>query len=368
LDVEQTVSTAEDVVLAVNNGSSSLKYAIFAVGENGERQLASGAANADSIGAVLERLSSAKTPPPTLIGHRVVHGGARHVAPARIDASVLSELKDLVPLAPLHLPASIAGIEALTLRYPNLPQVACFDTAFHASMPEVARRLPIPERFDREGVRRYGFHGLSFEWTLSTFERIPRRLVIAHLGSGSSLVAVKDGKSIDTTMGLTPAGGIPMATRSGDLDPGVVFHLLREKHLGVDELERLIVHESGLAAVGGTSDVKTLLERAPTDERAALAVSMFCYAVRKAVGAFAAALGGLDALVFTGGIGENSSQIRAHACNGLEPFGLRLDIVRNERGTGVVSADGSPCEVRVIAANEDLMIARHTRRVVRGSA
>jgi acetate kinase len=233
-------------------------------------------------------------------------------------------------------------------------------------MPEVARRLPLPDRFDREGVRRCGFYGLSYEYVLSVMgPLLPSRVVIAHLGGGSSLVAVKDGRAVDTTMGFTPAGGVLMGTRTGDLDPGVLVYVLREKNLSVDALETLVERESGLSAIGGTSDVKTLLARAGTDPRAKLALSMFGYAVRKAVGGLATVLGGIDALVFTGGIGEHAAEIRADVCDGLEYLGVRLDRERNARGDDLISTDSSPCAVRVIATNEELIVARHARSVVR---
>jgi acetate kinase len=262
------------------------------------------------------------------------------------------------------MPACIAGIEAIAARHPGMPQVVCFDTAFHATLPEVARRLPLPDRFN--AVRRYGFHGLSYEYVMSTLGvEPPPRIVIAHLGNGASLVAVKDGRAIDTTMGLTPTGGILMGTRSGDLDPGVLVYLARSNGLGPDALEHLVDRESGLLAVGGTSDMKTLLERSRSDPRARLAVQMFGYAVRKAIGAFAAALGGIDLLAFTGGIGERAAPIRAEACRGLEPFGIEVDAERNARDEEVISGASSRSVVRVVTANEDLVIARHARRLVR---
>jgi acetate kinase len=313
-------------------------------------------------------LAKLGAPPATLVGHRIVHGGPRHLAPSRIDAGLLADLKALIPLAPLHMVSAVEGIEAVTAIHPELPQVACFDTAFHATMPEIARRLPLSDALDREGVRRYGFHGLSYEHILSVLGPAPPpRLVIAHLGSGASLVAVKDGRSIDTTMGFTPAGGILMGTRSGDLDPGVIVYLLRNEQLSADALEAILERESGLRAVGGTSDMKALLGRATEDPRATLALAMFGYAVRKAIGGLTAALGGLDMLVFTGGIGEHAAAVRAEACEGLGYLGIRLDEERNARGDGHISAEGSRCPVRVIPANEELVIARHTYRVVRGA-
>jgi acetate kinase len=382
-----------EVVLSINNGSSSLKFALFAIDDGGERRLAEGAverigggqgrawigqgtartereATCANHGAALdltfELLAKKGLQRVSVAGHRVVHGGPEHVQPAIVDAALLASLRLIVPFAPLHLPASIAGIEAIATRDPALPQIVCFDTAFHATLPEVARRLPLPERF--EGVRRYGFHGLSYEYVMSTLgPAAPPRIVIAHLGNGASLVAVKDGRAIDTTMGLTPAGGILMGTRTGDLDPGVLIYLAREKGLRPDALESLVDRESGLLAIGGTSDMRTLLDRAGTDPRARLAVEMFGYAVRKAIGAFAAALGGIDLLVFTGGIGEHAAPVRAEACRGLEQFGIEVDAARNARDEAIISVASSRSVVRVMPTDEDLVIARHARRLVRKS-
>jgi acetate kinase len=399
IDAGGSVSTedADDVVLCLNSGSSSLKFAVFGmqrgapprslaagnverIGTSGGRAWLRGLGepkerttdhpdHASALETAFALLEEAGAPAVTLVGHRVVHGGPLYVEPARVDPALVAELQRLVPIAPLHLPAAIAGIETILARRPELPQVACFDTAFHATMPEIARRLPLPDRFDQEGIRRYGFHGLSYEYVLSTLgPRPPARIVIAHLGNGSSLVAVRDGRSVDTTMGFTPAGGILMGTRTGDLDPGVLVYLAREKQLSADALERLVERESGLSAVGGTPDMKRLLERAPTDERARLAISMFGYAVRKAIGGLVAVLGGIDLLVFTGGIGEHAAEVRADACKGLEPLGIELHRERNERGERgdrSIHSDSSRCAVRVVETNEDLVIARHTQRVVR---
>jgi acetate kinase len=394
--VDDPVMTArhEDTVLCLNAGSSSLKVAVFAADDRaltpvvvagvdgigsdvgrawiGERQRRSQRPgtfvdHASALSAALSLLGKAVASPLTLVGHRVVHGGRRYVGPARIDARALADLKELAPMAPLHMAAAIAGIEAMTAHHPDLPQVACFDTAFHASMPEVAYRLPLPDRFDREGVRRYGFHGLSYEYIMSTMGCAPpSRIIVAHLGSGSSLVAVKDGRAIDTTMGFTPTGGVLMGTRTGDLDPGALAYLLRVGKLRGDELESLVERESGLLAIGGSSDMRTLLGRAGTDPRARLAVSMFEYAVRKAVGALATALGGVDVLVFTGGIGAGAAEVRSEVCEGLEYLGIHLDQERNARGERVVTSHSSPCAVHVIPTDEALVIARHARRVVRG--
>jgi acetate kinase len=362
------MSSTTEVVLCINAGSSSLKVAIFAAEPASPRALArvsidgvGGDGARDHAAALDEAFARlAGQPAPTLAAHRVVHGGAAHVAPCLVDDALVASLRALVPLAPLHLPPSLAGIAAVTARRPGLRQVACFDTAFHAHMPEVARRLPIAAALDREGVRRYGFHGLSYEYIVSALgEPLPARLIIAHLGNGASLVAVERGRAIDTTMGLTPTGGIVMGTRTGDLDPGVLLFLAREKRMSPDAIARAVEREGGLAAVGGTADMKTLLAR--DDAAARLAVELFGYAVRKAIGALAAALGGIDALVFTGGIGEHAPEIRALACAGLGFAGIALDDARNRRGECDVGA-GS-CVIRVMPTDEDLVLARHALAV-----
>jgi acetate kinase len=330
------------VILALNCGSSSLKYAAF----EGERRSAGAAVggigvegghatHAEAVHAALDGLR-----PPDAVGHRFVHGGPKLLEPVRIDDAVLELLREAVPFAPLHLPPALSAVEAVARRYPHVLQVACFDTSFHRSLPEVARRFPLPASVDALGVRRYGFHGLSYEWTTSELS-LPGRVVIAHLGNGASMCAVKDGVSVDTTMGLTPAGGFMMGTRSGDLDPGVVVFLLET--MSREQIGRLVDHESGLLGVSGTtSDMKTLL--ASEDPRARLAVEMFCYQARKSVGALAAVLGGLDALVFTGGIGEHAAEIRDRICGGLAHLGRFA--------------------VHVMAADEERVIARHVRRLL----
>jgi acetate kinase len=396
LGVVRAVSDSDtQPVLCINCGSSSIKFALFAERSAGEERLGDGAvegigqsaarawvrsgqagrepwpAARDLAGALTGALETAERlngGAPRLVGHRVVHGGARFAEPTRVDATLLTDLERLVPLAPLHLPAAIAGMRAAAARWPGVTQVACFDTAFHATLPEVAWRLPLPDALVGDEVRRYGFHGLSYEYVMSVLgESRPPRIVIAHLGNGASLVAVKDGKAIDTTMGFTPAGGIMMGTRTGDLDPGALIFLARQNHLSPDDLERICERESGLLAVGGVADMRALIERSVSDPRAALAVSMFAYGVRKAVGALAAALGGLDLLVFTGGIGEHAVEVRAEACRGLEPFGVELDSHANAASADRISPPSSRCLVRVIPTDEDVVIARHSWRVARAS-
>jgi len=369
---EPVTARAREVVLCLNCGSSSLRYALFDVDGAAPVAIKRGSVDgvahgehASAFDAMFKALRESGAPSPTMVGHRVVHGGVAHVKPERIDDALLEHLGTLVPLAPLHLPAAISGIEATRKRYPALPQVACFDTAFHAGMPEVARRLPLPSRFDEEGIRRFGFHGLSYEYVMGTLgDPSPARVIIAHLGSGASLVAVEDGRAIDTTMGFTPTGGIMMGTRSGDLDPGTLAYLLREQKVDVATLERMIERESGLLAVGGTADMKTLLSRADQDPRAKLAVQMFSYAVKKAIGGFVAALGGLDVLAFTGAIGEHAAEVRRQACEGLEAMGIALDAERNQRSDDVISANASRVSVRVARTEEDLVVAKHAKRVL----
>jgi acetate kinase len=278
----------------------------------------------------------------------------------------MTTLRKLVPFAPLHLPPELQGIEAVASRFPGLPQVACFDTAFHRRMPELAQRFPLPRELWEEGVRRYGFHGLSYEYILEALGTAAHgRTIIAHLGNGASMAAVRDGQPLDTTMGFTPAGGFMMGTRSGDLDPGIVLYLMNEKGYDARRLERLVNHEAGLLGVSGISpDMKTLLEQRESSPSAAQAVEMFCYQVRKQIGALTAVLGGLDLLVFTGGIGERAAPVRWEICRGLEYLGIAVDRERNHTHADPISTSGSRCTVRVIPTQEDLMIARHTRKLL----
>lgn len=351
--------------LAINCGSSSLRYALF----DGERQVARAKIDrvVDHAAAVHEAIDAVEQggSAPDVVGHRVVHGGHRS-EPARVDDALLGELGALVRLSPLHLPAELRAIDAVRARWPRVPQVACFDTAFHRTMPEVARRYALPRALHDDGVQRYGFHGLSYEHVVSVVgARALGRAVVAHLGSGASMAAVRDGKSIDTTMGFTPAGGLVMGTRAGDLDPGLVVHLLDHGH-DARSIDRLVNREAGLLALSETtSDVRELLEVRNRDPRAALALDVFAYAARKWAGAMAAALGGIDSLVFTGGVGENAPAVRAEIARGLGHLGVRLDEERNARSSAdVVSAEGSPCTVRVVHADEERVVARHAMRVL----
>ncbi len=380
-------------ILAVNGGSSSLKFALFRVGHPPVR-LVSGMI--DRIGCpegfltltdvikgtterrmiqvphhedCLEQLSAwleEKTKMADLlaVGHRVVHGGSRYSQPQWVTPEVMAELRRLCPYDPEHLPAEIRLIKAVSQRYPNLPQAACFDTAFHREMPRVARLLPIPRRYDSAGVQRFGFHGLSYAYLLNELRRIgtPHEadgcLIFAHLGNGASLAAVREGKSIDTSMSFTPTSGLPMSTRSGDLDPGLVSYLARTEGMTVEQFHEMVNAQSGLLGVSETSsDMRDLLARENNDPRVAEAVALFCYQTKKWIGAFAAALGGLDTLVFSGGIGEHSPVVRARISDGLGFLGVALDDARNTASEPVVSKENSRVTVRVIHTDEESQIA-----------
>lgn len=305
----------------------------------------------------------------TAVGHRIVHGGTKFSSPVRINSEVLDELQALIPLAPLHQPHNLAAIQAVQETMPGLPQVACFDTAFHRTMPDVAQTFALPRRFLEEGVRRYGFHGLSFEYVASVLPQLDPgasagRTIIAHLGNGVSLCALRQGESRATTMGLTPLDGIPMGTRCGAIDPGVLLYLLDRHHLDSAALSRLLYHDSGLLGLSGvSSDMRQLL--ASDDPHAAEAVELFVYRVQREIGSLAAALGGLDSLIFTGGIGENSSIIRERIVQGSAWLGLELDEEANQAGHRRISSAASQVSIWVIPTNEELMIARHTLRVLK---
>jgi acetate kinase len=303
-------------------------------------------------------------------GHRLVHGGARYSEPQRITPEFLLELEKLLPLDPDHLPAAISGIRFVARKFPRLAQVACFDTAFHSSLPTLARMYALPRRFYDDGVRRYGFHGLSFEYIVGELRKIDAqraagRVIVAHLGSGASVVALQGGKSVDTSMGFTPLEGLVMSTRSGDVDPGLLPYLLSAEKMSAKDAGALLNKQSGLLGVSGmTGDMRELLEKSAQDAHAAEAIDLFCYRAKKYVGAYAAALGGLDALVFTGGIGERAAAIRERICSGLEFLGIRIDPARNAANAPVISAPESGVNVRVIQTNEDLMIVQHVVAVL----
>ena len=353
-------------VLALNSGSSSLKFGLYRVDSAGAEKLfsetISAAEHADAITRAANVLAASGMPRPDAIGHRIVHGGPALRQHCRIDDAVLRQLQAAAAFAPLHTPAALALIRFAQAHFPGIPQVACFDTEFHADLPEVARVLPIARELLSDGMHRYGFHGLSLESVVRQLGHdLPERLVIAHLGNGASITAVKAGQSIDTSMGLTPSGGVIMGTRSGDLDPGVLVYLMREKKFDAARLEALVDQRSGLLGISGVSgDMRRLHEAAASNRDARLAIEMFCYSVRKQVAAMIAVLGGLDMLVFTGGIGENDAQVRSEICAGLSWIGVSLDESRNRAASNPVSDGASRCQVHVLASQEDEQIALHT--------
>ncbi len=348
------------LLLTINAGSSSLKFATFRLeGElvselRGQLSgIGQGVAkfsgadwptdnlklenHRDAVSLLIERLDVAA------VGHRVVHGGTRFTAPVRLDAATIGALRGLIPLAPLHQPHNVAAIEAVAAALPDVPQIACFDTAFHATMPEIAARFALPEIYWQKGIRRYGFHGLSYEAILHRLgSEIPKRLIIAHLGNGASMAAVKDGQCVATTMGFSTLDGLVMGTRGGLMDPGVILHLMRSEGFDLPKLEKLLYHESGLLALGGTADMKTLLES--SDERAQRAIEIYCMRIAREIGSLAAALEGVDALVFTGGVGENAALVRDSVTERLKWLGA--------------------IDIRVIPTDEELTIARHTKRLL----
>ena len=391
---------AKACVLTINGGSSSIKFALFETSPTLRRILAGtieriglpdavfavkGQDKADIFSrpviapnhtAAVELLMDwiedrIRRGELAAVGHRVVHGGPKYSDPQRITAEMVEELHQLKPFDPEHLPEEILLTEAFFRRFPNLVQVACFDTAFHHDLPRVAQMLPVPRRYEAQGVRRYGFHGLSYSFLMEELARLagPQaargRVILAHLGNGASLAAVYEGKSMDTSMSFTPTGGFPMSTRSGDLDPGLVWYLERTEKITAKNFNEMVNFQSGLLGISETSsDMHDLLEREATDVRAVEAVALFCYQVKKWIGAFAAALGGLDTLVFAGGIGENASIVRARICEGLGFLGIELEEKRNAANEGVISAADSRITVRVMHTDEEIMIARSVCRVL----
>jgi len=387
-------------VLTINGGSSSIKFALFEVGDSLRRILEGGierigqpeaslrmkglreadnfsrpvkapdhTAAVDALMDGIEERSGRESL--VAVGHRVVHGGPKYSEPQRITPEMVAELRGLSPFDPEHLPEEILLTEAFHHRFPDLPQVACFDTAFHHDLPRVAKMLPIPRQYEALGVRRYGFHGLSYAFLISELERVASseaakgRVILAHLGNGASLAAVHHGKSVDTSMSFTPTAGVPMSTRSGDLDPGLHWYLARTQGLDAKGFSEMVNFHSGLLGISETSsDMRDLLAKEKEDVRAAEAVAMFCYQVKKWIGGFSAALGGLDTLVFAGGIGENAPPVRARVCAGLGFLGIELDESRNAEAAEVISTDASRVTVRVIRTNEELMIARLVLRVL----
>ena len=355
------------IVLALNSGSSTFKFGLYRMEASRSEELLSDtipASNAEAaVAGVAKLLAKSKAPAPVAIGHRIVHGGPALRQHCLIDASVMQLLDAAVAFAPVHMPAALSIIRFAQERFPGLPQVACFDTSFHAGLPDVARLLPIPRELRAQGIQRYGFHGLSIESILHHLgPDVPGRVVIAHLGNGASVTAVKCGESIDTSMGLTPTGGLVMGTRTGDLDPGVFLYLLREKKFDAAMLAELIDHQSGLLGISGiSSDMRHLHEAAAENPDARLAIQMFCYSVGKQIAAMIAVLDGIDLLVFTGGIGENDAQVRSAICSRLSWIGVNLDEGRNRSADNPVNGAASRCEVQVIASQESEQIARHTR-------
>jgi acetate kinase len=295
----------------------------------------------------------------------------KHVQPEPVSQALLDGLRRISSYDPEHLPREIELIEAFRRRFPQLPQVACFDTAFHHTLPRVARLLPIPRRFDAAGIQRYGFHGLSYAYLMQELAQLAGtqaaqgRVILAHLGNGASLAAVRGGQSIDTSMGFTPTGGLPMGTRAGDLDPGVAWYLMQSENLTPEQFNQLINRESGLLGVSETSsDMRDLIGNEATDIRAAEAVELFCYQIKKWIGAYAAALGGLETLVFAGGIGENAPSVRARICEGLQFLGIEIEEARNAANASVISARAGRVAVRVMHTDEEVMIARSVCRVL----
>ncbi len=387
-------------VLALNAGSSSLKFALFdghsppvrvlfgsidrigsanatftlkqMAGKEVERAEIRALDHVRGLNYLLERLSETVVAAGfAAVGHRVVHGGPRYRNPQRVDGAMLVELRRISSFNPVHLPAEIALMEVFAARFPQVPQIACFDTAFHSTMPRVARLLPIPRRYEAMGVQRYGFHGLSYACLMQELARVAGakaangRVILAHLGNGASMAAVRDGRGVDTTMAFTPAAGLVMSTRSGDLDPGLISFLAQSEQMSAAQFDQMINHESGLLGVSETSsDMQDLLAQETGDVRAAEAVALFCYQAKKWIGAYAAVLGGLDTLVFAGGIGENAPLVRARICEGLGFLGLELNASRNAANAKVISSDASRVMVRVIRTDEELMIARSVCRIL----
>jgi acetate kinase len=390
---------ANSRILAINCGSSTIKFALFETGET-LQQIAAGGIDRVGLEATFQvkaenqadNISRSVAAPDhtaavgillnwikehsghgllSAVGHRVVHGGPKYSKPQQVTAEILEELRRLSPFDPEHLPDEILLIETFLRRFPDLPQIACFDTAFHHDLPRVARLLPIPRRYEALGVRRYGFHGLSYAYLMEELVLLgdpaatKGRVILAHLGNGASLAAVHNGKSMDTSMSFTPSAGVPMSTRSGDLDPGLVGYMARTEQMTAKQYEEMVNFHSGLLGMSETSsDMRDLLKCEKRDVRAAEAVALFCYQVKKWIGAFAAALGGLDTLVFAGGIGENAPSVRARICEELEFLGIDLNQKRNAAHAPLISPDSGRVKVRVIHTDEELMIARSVVRVL----
>ena len=375
------------IILALNSGSSSLKFGLYRVGSSKTEIVVSGEVEAigeagakfrvtddlgtdvrleempiagqeDAIALISKFLVDGKFPMAAAVGHRVVHGGPKLLQHCLIDERVLAQLNNAIPFAPLHIPQALAIIRFGQASFPDRPQVACFDTSFHADLPDVASTLPISKDLRSEGIRRYGFHGLSCESIVHQLAcEVPERLIVAHLGNGASVTAIRNGKSIDTSMGMTPTGGVIMGTRTGDLDPGILVYLIREKKLDADALEQLVDHRSGLRGISGLNgDMRGLHQAAFSNGDARLAIEMFCYSVRKQIAAMIAVLGGVDMVVFTGGIGENDAMVRAMICEGLSWAGISQIETRSWTGRDRIPRS----KVCVLPSQEDEEIARHT--------
>jgi acetate kinase len=387
-------------IVTINGGSSSIKFALFECGSPLKKILEGEIARIGLQQSVLrmngrdpaDNFSRPVTAPDyrtaaamlidiiearcghqqlAAVGHRVVHGGPNYSRPMQITPEMIKDLRRLSSFDPEHMPEEILLIEALHRRFPAVPQVACFDTAFHHDLPRVAQMLPIPRRYESQGLRRYGFHGLSYAYLMEELARVAGaeaargRITLAHLGNGASLAAVRDGKPVDTSMGFTPAAGVPMSTRSGDLDPGLVWYLARTEKMSAKQFNEMTNSRSGLLGISGTSsDMRDLLEHESVDVHAAEAVALFCYQVRKYIGAYAAALGGLDTLVFAGGIGENAATIRTRICGNMEFLGIEIDEKQNAINAAVISTAAAKVAVHVIRTDEAQMIAKMVCRVV----
>jgi acetate kinase len=400
-DGRQEFVAMRDPILVINAGSSSLKFSVFEPASGGSlsqtmRGQVEGIGTSATLCVTDARGQERKQPVKGsgydhamaaiqdwfaghaggeagfgAVGHRIVHGGSKYCEPALIDEALLAGLQELVPLAPLHEPHQIDAIRAISAAAPNARQVACFDTAFHSGQPSIAREFALPREFSARGIRRYGFHGLSYEYIVSALPRVApecvgARLVVAHLGNGASLCAIEHGRSVATTMGLTALDGVPMGTRCGTLDPGVLLYLLQHEHMSASEIEHLLYERSGLLGVSGiSSDMRALLESDAPSAKEAL--DLFVYWIGREIGSLAAAMGGLDALIFTGGIGENAYQIRSRACQQARWLGIELDVAANVRAGPRISTEGSRTSAWVIPTNENLIVAQHTRRVLKAA-
>jgi acetate kinase len=383
-----------EYIVTVNAGSSSIKLAAFTAHEPSQKVFEAAVKNIGQPSASLVTIESTETVITrdhahaaamlvdrfaekfaymaiVAVGHRIVHGGPKYHDSQVATVGVLADLQELTPFDPQHLPIELRLVELLRDTLPNAQQILCFDTAFHHDLPVCSRLLPIPRRFEAAGVRRYGFHGLSYAFILEDLRHVEGeaaahgKVIIAHLGNGASLSALENGKPVDTTMGMTPASGIPMSTRSGDLDPGLVLYLKHTQNYDVERFNRMVNFESGLLGISETtSDMEKLLETEADDERAQDAVDIFCYQVKKSIGSLASALGGLNTLVFTGGMGENAPKIRARVCEGLDFLGITIDDARNQEGARLISVEGSRVGVHVIHADEATTIARETARLI----